>query len=238
MLLELISNKEYDRETSKVCNEIVKTGTFGSALNKTSIQTSSYLLDLLEIGACKYTQLKKLLKQENIIFPSYKIISQFRQEISLSHSVLFVNNPEGHSIGVTVPYYELVGLTIQRHLLNSSHIVETSQYPISVRIADGLDGSGSHTSYNQVNSNLNLDTQSIILFGFKVLSITENTGYPLYINNSPNSPFSFRAVSLIALKENYENIHFIMESFINPDTKQLVENGIASPNSHIHVEII
>ena len=124
LLLELISNKEYDRETSKVCNEIIKTGTFGSALNKTSIQASSYLLDLLEIGASKYTQLKKLLKQENIIFPSYRIISQFRQEISLTHSILFVHNPEGHSIGVTVPYYELVGLTIQRHLLNSSRMLK------------------------------------------------------------------------------------------------------------------
>ena len=88
---KLFLDREYNRETSKVCNEIIKTGTFGSALNKTSIQT--YLLDLFEIGASKYTLLKKLLKQENIIFPSYKIISQFRQEISPHGVVLHIILP-------------------------------------------------------------------------------------------------------------------------------------------------
>ncbi|KAI6648301.1 hypothetical protein LOD99_12110 [Oopsacas minuta] len=136
---------------------------------------SSYIIDLLEIGAFKYTQLKKLLKQD-IIFPLYRVISQYRQEISLLRSVLFVTNPEGHSIGVSVPYFEIFELTIQRHLLSFDSIVNNSQYPLSVRIADGLDGSGSHNSYNQVNSNLGLDTHSIILFGFKVLSMTDSTG--------------------------------------------------------------
>ena len=201
LALELISNQEYDRETSKICQEIINTGTYGNVMKKVSIPTSSYILDILEIGASKYTQLKKLLKQD-VKFPSYRLISQFRQEISLSHSVFFVtNSPGGHSIGVSVPYFEIVELTIQRHLLNLDPVVNHSQFPLSVRIADGLDGSGSHNSYNQVNSNPDLNTQSIILFGFKVLSITDNTGLPLYTNYSPNSPFSFGTVSLVALKE-------------------------------------
>ncbi|KAI6658785.1 hypothetical protein LOD99_15110 [Oopsacas minuta] len=176
LALELISNQEYDRETSSICKEIIATGTYGN-VKKVSIPMSSYIIDLLEIGAFKYTQLKKLLKQD-IVFPSYKVLSQYRQEISLSRSVLFVTNPEG------------------------------------------------------------LDTHSIILFGFKILSITDNTGFSLYVNTSPNSPFSFRAVCLIALKENHENVKFIMDTLVNPATKLIVEQGIAVENRHINVEII
>ena len=52
LALELISNQEYDRETSNVCKEIITTGTYGN-LNKVSIPKSSYIVDLLEIGAYK-----------------------------------------------------------------------------------------------------------------------------------------------------------------------------------------
>ncbi|KAI6651923.1 hypothetical protein LOD99_4802 [Oopsacas minuta] len=138
LALELISNQEYDRETSSICKEIIATGTYGN-VKKVSTPMSSYIIDLLEIGAFKYTQLKKLLKQD-IVFPSYKVISQYRQEISLSRSVLFVTNPEGNSIGVSVPYFEILELTIQRHLLSFDSIVNNSQYPLSVRNADGLVG--------------------------------------------------------------------------------------------------
>ncbi|KAI6646937.1 hypothetical protein LOD99_9031 [Oopsacas minuta] len=129
LALELISNQEYDRETSSICKEIIATGTYGN-VKKVSTPMSSYIIDLLEIGAFKYTQLKKLLKQD-IVFPSYKVISQYSQEISLSRSVLFVTNPEGNSIGVSVPYFEILELTIQRHLLSFDSIVNNSQYPVS-----------------------------------------------------------------------------------------------------------
>ena len=32
LALELISNQEYDRETSKICQEIINTGTYGNAI--------------------------------------------------------------------------------------------------------------------------------------------------------------------------------------------------------------
>ena len=36
LVLELSSNRKYDREISKVCEEIIKTGTFDNALKKPS----------------------------------------------------------------------------------------------------------------------------------------------------------------------------------------------------------
>ena len=41
---------------------------------------SAYLLDSLEIGATKYSELKGILKSERVKLPSYKLVSQFRRE--------------------------------------------------------------------------------------------------------------------------------------------------------------
>ena len=110
-----------------------------------------------------------------------------------------------------------------------------SQFPLNVTIADCLDGSGSHRIYNQVNIHPDLSTNSFILFGFKLLNILDNN---ISSNSFPNSPFSFRPVALVPLKEDYDSVKFIMASLINPDTKCIVENGFTLPQCHVNVQVI
>ena len=102
----------------------------------------------------------------------------------------------------------------------------------------GLDGSGSHRIYNQVNMHPDLSTKSFILFGFKVLKIQDNSGNNIFCNNLPNSPFSFRPVALIALKDDYHNAHFIMDSLINPEARVIEDNGFTLPQGHVNIQIL
>ena len=66
--LQLISNENHDRLVSTICASwIYGEGTFGRMPKKVSIEKSSFLLDLLEIGKRKYSALRHLCKSEDIL---------------------------------------------------------------------------------------------------------------------------------------------------------------------------
>ena len=166
--LKLISNVEHDRKVSHVCSEILDTGTFSLPQKQLSIDKSAFLLDCLEIGKRKYSNIRKLCKPEGIIFPSYDKIALFQSEISLSARIQLVQT-DGQTIGAGYPYKEIVQHTAERILQTIT--VDPGLYPIEIEIADGLDGSGSHRIYNQINTNPNFTTKNFLLFAFKTLSI-------------------------------------------------------------------
>ena len=109
------------------------------------------------------------------------------------------------------------------------------ELPLKLRIADGLDGSGCHTIYNQMNTNTT--TKNFILFCFKPISISTSSNRLVWQNKYPNSPFSQRPVFLCAARECEKNIRLFMEDLINPETEQL-QNGISLKNGAVNVEII
>ncbi|KAI6661739.1 hypothetical protein LOD99_9874 [Oopsacas minuta] len=131
LALELVSNKSYDRDTSDMCREIIDKGSFSGVLNKVQISKCAYILDSLEIGASKYTNLKRILKGD-VKLPSYKLVSQYRREISLINEMEIVRDPEVLSIGTCVSYHSILSLTIQR-LLSTLDPVPDSHYPLKLR---------------------------------------------------------------------------------------------------------
>ncbi|KAI6648100.1 hypothetical protein LOD99_11909 [Oopsacas minuta] len=236
LALELVSNKSYDCDTSDMCREIIDKGSFSGVLNKVQISKCAYILDRLEIGASKYTNLKRILKGD-VKLPSYKLVSQYRREISLINEMEIVRDPEALSIGTCVSYHSILSLTIQR-LLSTLDPVPDSHYPLKIKISDGLDGSGCHQTYNQQSNNSALSTKTFILFGFKVISITDTLGNDVFYNSSPNSPFCFRPVALIALKEDYSSVKLIMNTIVNPQTDHIIQDGLSLIGGHAQVEIV
>ncbi|KAI6648519.1 hypothetical protein LOD99_8151 [Oopsacas minuta] len=110
-------------------------------------------------------------------------------------------------------------------------------FPLQFQIADGLDGSGSHTVYNQ--SNTNTDTKSFILFCFRAVKIISNSGRELWKNNTPNSPFAQRPIFLLAAKENEANIKRFMDDLINTDTDLMRSEGFTlGPDQQVRVDIV
>ena len=148
-----------------------------------------------------------------------------------------VRDPEGLSIGTCVSYHSILSLTIQR-LLSTLDPVPDSHYPFKVKISDGLDGSGCHQTYNQQSNNSVLSTKTFILFGFKVQSITDTLANDVLYNRSPNSPFCFRPVALIALIEEYSSVKLIMDTIVNPQTDHIIQDGLSLIGSHAQVEIV
>ena len=59
----------------------------------------------------------------------------------------------------------------------------------------------------------------------------------LWENETPNSPFGVRPISLICQKENEENVKFILDTIINPEVTLIEKEGIILPNGQIIVEI-
>ena len=98
-------------------------------------------------------------------------------------------------------------------------------YPLTALLSDGLDVSGSHKVYNQVQNHPDLSTKSFLLFAFKVLQFKDPLGNTLWTNPCPNS-LSHRPIALLALGESEDNVKLLMKSTVNPQTRSLKFNGM------------
>ena len=239
LALQLLSNQTANRDIAKLCKSIVHDhypGKFGNILRKElDVDKAVFLINFLEIGKRKYIQLRQHLLTSEIHFPAYHKLVEQRNSIILRPIIQMYPNPT-NSVSVHVPYAQYVRHTFCR-ILSTIPPPSTQDFPLRFQIADGLDGSGSHTVYNQVNTNT--ETKSFILFCFKPVQITSCSGVKLWKNNSPNSPFSQRPIFLLAGKENEENIRNFMTDLINPDTDQMQKEGFSlDDHQKVHVEIV
>lgn len=234
--LQLISNEEHDKKIPIVCKEIISSGTFANALHQMPLNKSLFLIDLLQIGKRKYNDLRRLCKIENFIFPSYNLVAEFRSNIVSLNELKYISNISNETIGIGISYKDLLQHTLFR--LFETVINDNFTFPLTLKISDGLDGSGSHKIYNQQNENICLSTKNYILFGFKLLSLRDVNGNIIWINDVPNSPFGLRPVALICQKENETNVKFIMDKVINPEVLLIEKEGLTLPNGQVLVEIM
>ena len=202
-------------------------------MNYVPVDKALFLLDLLEIGRIKYTQLRQTLLPENINFPSHIKVAVLRNELLSRNSKQLYPDPH-QPIGVQSPYFVQVQKTLER-ILTTLKLLDDEEYLLTFCIADGVDGSGFHTIYNLNNTNTN--TKNFILFCFKMISICTTPNRVVWQNQSPNSPFSQRPVFLCAAKECEENIRKFMENLINPETAKL-QNAISLEIDSEKVDII
>ena len=239
LALQAISNQSDCRQVAQVSKLIAHEscpGQFGIAVRKDlDLNKSLYLLDMREIGKIKYTQLRQLLLSCDIsIFANQKVIAH-RKNIVLRSSLLLYPNPTT-PFGVSVSYSEFVQHTFKRIMATISP-PSPKDFPLSFQIADGLDGSGSHTIYNQHSTNTS--TKSFILFCFKPVVILTSAGIELWKNSTLNSPYCQRTDFPCAAKENESNIRQFMTEVINPDTDKMTSEGFTLANNDIvKVDII
>ncbi|KAI6658385.1 hypothetical protein LOD99_11041 [Oopsacas minuta] len=119
-----------------------------------------FLIDLLEIERRIHTQLRHHLLFSDIRFPAYYRVVEERDSIILRSDIQMYPNPET-PLGVYMPYAYHVRHTFCR-LMSTLPPPPAQDFPLQLQIVDELDGSGSHTVYNQ--SNTNTDTKSFIIF--------------------------------------------------------------------------
>ena len=235
--LQLISNESKDLSTANFCKEIISKGTFADNSKIMSIDKSTFLLDPLEIGKQKYTSFRLICKSEDIIFPSYSKLAEYRKDAVLVNELTYVNNVHNVTIGISLSYRRILFQSLLRLFQSLPPIVD-SEFPLSVKIADSLDGSGCHQIYNHYQLNPTPSSKNFILFAFKILSIQNSSNIQIWKNNSPNSSFGVRPVVLLAQKECIENVKFIMTNFINPEASVIEQEGIQFPEGVVRVKII
>ena len=202
LALQLLANEVDNRKTAKVAKGIVSSGGFsGMNLNYVPVDKALFLLDLLEIGRRKYTQLRQTLLPENINFPSYSKVADLRNELVSRNLIQLYPGPH-QPIGVQTPYFIQVQKTLER-IISTLNPLDDEEYPLTFRIADGLDGSGCHVIYNQNNTNTN--TKNLILFCFKPISICSASNRVVWQNQSP-IPLSLNDLYFFALRKNVKKI--------------------------------
>ncbi|KAI6661263.1 hypothetical protein LOD99_10084 [Oopsacas minuta] len=212
-LMMLCSQTESDFTTTKFCKEIIAKGSFGPVCNELTSDKAAFLMDSLEIGKKKYIDLRRLL---------------------LSDVQLPVDRE--HRVGIAVSYKKLLTHTVNRILTASANEIPSASNPKRIRISDGLDGSGSHRVYQQA-THPNISTKSFILFGFKVISISDTDNKLIWKNPLPNSPFSIRPVAILALQENEDNIRYLMDTLINKESTEITVKGLELTSGFCEVEI-
>ncbi|KAI6647513.1 hypothetical protein LOD99_8778 [Oopsacas minuta] len=223
-LLLLYSQEEHDVSTANISkNVIAGSHGLGNFNRKLSLDSSCFLLDSLEIGKSKYIDLRRILINEDITLPGYNRVAIHRSQICLIDEMEIVERE--YPVGIGISYYTLLTHTVNR-IISTNTPIDSDDQPLKIRISDGLDGSGSHRVYQQATSHPDLTTKDFLLFGFKVLSITNHQGKLLWKNSVPNSPFSIRPITILALQENLENVGFLMSTMVNKETEYIENNGL------------
>ncbi|KAI6654481.1 hypothetical protein LOD99_877 [Oopsacas minuta] len=139
--LQLLANEENNRQVATVAKEIIVSGGFCNLSNKhVPVDKALFLLDLLEVGRRKYTQLRQTLLPENIHFPSYSKLANLRDVMISRASITLYPNP-AKPIGIHAPYCLQVQKTLER-ILSMVDRPTSEEFPLTFKIADGLDGSG------------------------------------------------------------------------------------------------
>ncbi|KAI6646286.1 hypothetical protein LOD99_9317 [Oopsacas minuta] len=88
-------------------------------------------------------------------------------------------------------------------------------FPLRFQIADGLDGSGKHTVYNQPNTNRSTKSQ------LPEFSIPPTSDFPSCCHR------------------NHDNIRQFMKDIINPETDQMKDQGFYfADDKHIFVDAV
>ena len=111
MTLEIFANR--DRKTSGTCKEIISTGNYAPSSCILNFDKAAALIDILEIGKRKYTELRLLCKPEGFIIPTYKKISSYRNQLVLSTDIEIVKHTNGYPVGAAINYSKIISKTTE-----------------------------------------------------------------------------------------------------------------------------
>ena len=112
-----------------------------------------------------------------------------------------------HPIGITIPYRDILATTVLQ-LVEFDETLQSARYPINVTITDGLDGSGCHRLYNQLQDHPEISTKTSLQFCFRILCLEDAANVIIWENPVLNSPFAVSPLSLFAVPENENNVRY------------------------------
>ena len=139
------------------------------------------------------------MKLENVTLTSYTL-TLFRSQVNLLNELKFVTSSLNHPLGVTILYRDIL-VTNVHQLIDFDESLQNASYPITITVVDGLDGSGSHRIYNQLQDHPDISNRTFLLFCFRIVYFRDPANKIIWKNPVPNSPFAVRPSSLFAVRK-------------------------------------
>ena len=159
----------------------------------------------MKLGRSGYQLLKSSFSDYKDILPSWKELRSEQNKISPT-----VYHQQEPNVGVKYDYVEELKITITRTLDMIDKLPPTGS-TLNIRIKDGVDGSGSHAIYHQVN---NANTHNMIMYMFCLLDIVDTqTNLVIFSEKLCNSPHSMRPIFITMGKETLSNLANVKEAF-------------------------
>ena len=149
--------------------------------------------------------MKSSFSEYKDILPGWKDLRSEQKEITPT-----VYHQQEPNIGVKYDYVEALKITFSRTLETIEELPPTGS-TLKIRIKDGVDGSGSHSIYHQVN---NANTHNMIMYMFCLLDIVNTqTSSVIFSEKVSNSPHSMRPIFITMGKETLSNLANVKEAF-------------------------
>ena len=182
--------------------------------NSIPVESCLVLYNDCKLGRQTYTKQKKVLENAGFkILPSWRHLRVKQKEITPAVQKL----PEPF-VGVFYSLFESVRLTVQRMLPTVGNNLMTN---LQLNIKFGFDGSGSHSIFNQQE---NEQTMNIIMSMFCPLELKTEAGSSVWVQPSPNSPYTQRPVCLQMGKESEESLQSL--KIFNDDIAKMKDDGM------------
>ena len=159
----LCSNEDLDFSSAKVCKEIINKGNYSHICPQLSLDKSAFLIESLEIRKSKCLELQRSLLSGNLKLPGYNRVVVHRAQVNLVDEVRLIHRE--FPIGVGISYTRLLSHTVERIVMNLN--VHNQDFPLKVKMSDGLDGSGCHRVYQQARAYPEL-AKSLFCLGLKL----------------------------------------------------------------------
>ena len=171
--------------------------------NKLPLSAASYIQLYNNMGRTAYQRQINTMKIYNInSFPSWKSVREY--QLSITPEIVSIDPNE--NIGIKTSYKQALTITIKQALLSLENLPPPQQ--LFFHFKDGVDGSGSHSIYNQQS---NKHTHNMIIYMFTPLKLTTEQGNVIWTEQSPCSPHATRPLMIFLGKEILENMKIVMK---------------------------
>ena len=226
-LLGLLLTRCKDKQISDIGEMLWKKGSQDTT-TKLPIETALVMYTDCGLGRETYTNQKKLFASAGFnLLPSWNKLRQKQRDIT--PEPLDLQSPH---TGVYFPLLPAVKITVKQ-IIESLPIKDaTVTSELKLKIKFGFDGSGSHAVYNQSN---NAQTNNIILTMFCPLSLEDENGSAVWIQEAPNSPHAQRPLCLQMGKESADSLQSLQ--LFNRDIAHLNEVGFKLFDKVVKVDI-
>ena len=116
----------------ELCKEIAETGVLAEKNCKLQFDKVAALIDILEIGKRKFTELRAICKQEGFTIPTYYKLAIYRRELALSSHVETVSDRDGYPIGVCIAYSKILTFITER--LTKQLSIDTTKFQLTIDV--------------------------------------------------------------------------------------------------------